>query len=753
SREHLNTRVWRKINKFRERSKMKVQHLILVATFFYLAFTQLVNGQPRKDCQTSCGNVKIEYPFGTSPGCYYADDPSFNLTCNEEGKLLFESDTEVINISHSGELRVWNNVSYACYNSTGDLSHEDYYPYSLANLSLSRSNKFTLVGCNALAVLNTLGKRNHSTGCMSACDSLPVEYEDCNGEGCCRTDVSVPLGSYVYHTFQSRVDEMTSVFDFNPCVYAFVAEIGTFHFNALEDLWNLRNVSQFPVVLDWSIGEQPCEEVGNTSICGLNTICFNSSLGTGYNCKCLEGFEGNPYLSNEHGCQDIDECTTHKHNCSDPSTCRNKDGGFYCECKSGYRLDATTMSCKRKDFEWATILLGTTIGFLSLLLLISCVQHKMKHRKAAELRQKFFEQNGGGMLIQRLSGLGTPNSNVKIFTEEGMKTSTNGYDKSRILGQGGQGTVYKGILPDNSIVAIKKARLGDNSQVEQFINEVLVLSQINHRNVVKLLGCCLETEVPLLVYEFINSGTLFDHLHGSLFGPSLTWEQRLRIAVEIAGTLAYLHSSASIPIIHRDVKTANILLDENLTAKVADFGASRLIPMDKEQLTTMVQGTIGYLDPEYYHTGLLNEKSDVYSFGVVVMELLTGQKALCFERPQQSKHLVNYISSAMKENRLHEVIDAKIINENSWKEINEAVRVAMECTRVTGEERPLMTEVAAKLEGLRVTKAKHQWSDQYPGDETENLVGVGVLSAQGNTSSTGYDSIKNVASMQVAAGR
>ncbi|XP_013708538.2 wall-associated receptor kinase 1-like [Brassica napus] len=733
---------------------MKVQRLILVATFFYLAYTQLVNGQPRKDCKTSCGNVTIEYPFGTSPGCYYADDPSFHLTCNEKEKLLFEGDMEVINISHSGELRVWNNVSYACYNSTGDLSHEDYYPYSLGNLSLSRSNKFTLVGCNALAVLNTLGKRNHSTGCMSACDSLPVEYEDCNGEGCCRTDVSVPLGSYLYHTLQSRVPDMTSVFDFNPCVYAFVAEIGTFHFNALEDLWNLRNVSQFPVLLDWSIGNQTCEEVGNTSICGLNTICFNSSLGTGYNCKCLEGFEGNPYLSNEHGCQDIDECTTHKHNCSDPSTCRNKDGaGFYCKCQSGYRLDATTMICKRKDFEWATILLGTTIGFLSILLLICCVQQRMKRRKTTALRQKFFEQNGGGMLIQRLSGPGRSNANIQIFTEESMKTSTNGYDESRILGQGGQGTVYKGILPDNSIVAIKKARLGDNSQVEQFINEVLVLSQINHRNVVKLLGCCLETEVPLLVYEFINSGTLFDHLHGSLFGPSLTWEQRLRIAVEIAGTLAYLHSSASIPIIHRDVKTANILLDENLTAKVADFGASRLIPMDKEQLTTMVQGTLGYLDPEYYNTGLLNEKSDVYSFGVVLMELLSSQKALCFERPLQSKHLVNYIASAMKENRLHEVIDEKVINENNWKEIEEAVRVAMECTRVTGEERPLMTEVAAKLEGLRVTKTKHQWSDQYPVEVTENLVGVGILSAQGDTSSTGYDSIKNVASMHMEAGR
>ncbi|XP_024008572.1 wall-associated receptor kinase 4 isoform X2 [Eutrema salsugineum] len=318
---------------------------------------------------------------------------------------------------------------------------------------------------------------------------------------------------------------------------------------------------------------------------------------------------------------------------------------------------------------------------------------------------------------------------------------------------GGQGTVYKGILPDNSIVAIKKARLGDNSQVEQFINEVLVLSQINHRNVVKLLGCCLETEVPLLVYEFITSGTLFDHLHGSMFDSSFTWEHRLRIAVEVAGTLAYLHSSASIPIIHRDVKT-NILLDENLTAKVADFGASRLIPMDKEQLTTMVQGTLGYLDPEYYNTGLLNEKSDVYSFGVVLMELISGQKALCFERPQYSKHLVSYFASATKENRLHEVIDGQVMNEDNEREIQEAARVAVECTRLTGEERPKMKEVAAVLEGLIATKTKHQWSDQYPEPmEFEHLLGVEILSAQDETSSTGYDSIKNVARLDIEAGR
>ncbi|KAG2319613.1 hypothetical protein Bca52824_012826 [Brassica carinata] len=736
----------------------KVQSLILVAIFFYLAYTQLVNGQPRKGCQTSCGNVSIEYPFGTSPGCYYADDPSFYLTCNETGNLLFGV-IEVINMSHSGELRIKDEISYACYNSLGDLDRNLYYTYTLGNLSLSHKNKFNVVGCNALALLSTLGTENYSTGCLSTCNSPRRVNGDCHGAGCCRTDVSVPFHSESFETRPSRLENMTSVHGFNPCTYAFLAEDGSFHFNGLEDLKNLRNVNDFPVVLDWSIGNRTCDQVGNRSICSKNnSICFDSPPARrhGYNCKCIEGYEGNPYLSNEHGCQDIDECTTnstiHKHNCSDPSTCRNKDRGFYCKCQSGYRLDTTTMSCTRKDFEWATILLGTTIGFLSILLVSSCVKQRRKNRKTTELQQKFFQQNGGGILVQRLSGGGTSNANIKIFTDESMKEATNGYEESRILGQGGQGTVYKGVLPDNSVVAIKKARLGgDSSQVEQFINEVLVLSQINHRNVVKLLGCCLETEVPLLVYEFINSGTLSDHLHGSLFGPSLTWEQRLRIAVEIAGTLAYLHSSASIPIIHRDVKTANILLDESLTTKVADFGASRLIPMDKEQLTTMVQGTLGYLDPEYYNTGLLNEKSDVYSFGVVLMELLSGQKALCFERPHQSKHIVSYFASATKENKVYEVIDAKVLTEDNKREIKEVARIAVECTRLMGEERPKMKEVAAELEGLRVTKDKHKWSDQYP-EETENLVGVHIISAQGGSSTIGYDSIENVARLHIEAG-
>ena len=283
---------------------MKVHGVFLAAVFFYVAYTELVSGQPRKDCQTSCGNVTIEYPFGTSPSCYYADDPSFNLTCNETDQKLLFGNIEVINMSPSGELRVWKNISYACYNSTGNLTDYSYHTTTLGNLSLSRKNEFTIVGCNAYAYLTTYGTQDFSTGCISACDSLPAGNGECNGAGCCSTRVSVPLDSYSFRTRPARLENMTSVYDFNPCTYAFLAENDTFHFDALGDLKNLRNVSQFPLVLDWSIGNQTCEQVGNRSICGMfNSTCFNSTRGTGYNCKCLEGFEGNPYLSNEHGCQ------------------------------------------------------------------------------------------------------------------------------------------------------------------------------------------------------------------------------------------------------------------------------------------------------------------------------------------------------------------------------------------------------------------------------------------------------------------
>ncbi|KAL5729299.1 Wall-associated receptor kinase 5 [Ranunculus cassubicifolius] len=317
-----------------------------------------------------------------------------------------------------------------------------------------------------------------------------------------------------------------------------------------------------------------------------------------------------------------------------------------------------------------------------------------------KLKEHFFQQNGGLLLKQKIScGV---ESTTRIFTTEELKLATNNYDRNRIIGQGGSGTVYKGILPDLRIVAIKKSKLIDESQLGQFINELVILSQIHHRHVVKLIGCCLETQVPLLVYEFVSNGTLYHHLHkrnGTL--RSITWNDRLRIAAETAGALAYLHSAASIPIIHRDVKSANILLDDSYTAKVADFGASRLNPLDQSQISTLVQGTMGYLDPEYFHTSQLTEKSDVYSFGVVLVELLTGETPLSFERSEKQRNVATHFILSMKENSLFRLLEAGIVNEGNMTQVLAVAELAKRCLKMMGEERPSMKEVAAELDGLR----------------------------------------------------
>uniref|UniRef100_A0A7N2LJV6 Protein kinase domain-containing protein n=2 Tax=Quercus lobata TaxID=97700 RepID=A0A7N2LJV6_QUELO len=323
-----------------------------------------------------------------------------------------------------------------------------------------------------------------------------------------------------------------------------------------------------------------------------------------------------------------------------------------------------------------------------------------KKRQLIKLKQRFFEQNGGLILQQKLSKQENSAETTKIFTMKELEKATNNYDETLIIGRGGFGTVYKGNLPNNRIVAIKKSKIGDESQIKQFINEVVVLSQINHRNVVKLLGCCLETQVPLLVYEFIPNGTLFEYIHHESKVSTISWETRLRIAAETAEALSYLHSAASPPIIHRDVKSSNILLDSTYTAKVSDFGASKLVPLDQTQIATMVQGTLGYLDPEYMQTSQLTEKSDVYSFGVVLVELLTGKKALSFDRPEEERSLATYFLSFSKDNRLFEVLEKHIANEENVEQVKEAANLAKMCLRLKGEDRPTMKEVATKLEDL-----------------------------------------------------
>ncbi|KAM5553492.1 hypothetical protein ABKV19_025623 [Rosa sericea] len=600
-------------------------------------------------------------------------------------------------------------------------------PYTISDTK----NKFYAVGCDTYATMGGFREgKQFVTGCVSVCDSLDnVDKNSCSGAGCCQTNIpsglhnrTVSLASYNSHLY---------VWDFNPCSYAFIAKQGQFRFSPTT-FKHLNDTKRFPMVLNWAIGNYAdrCDEAQKRKdfACMANSRCLNRPINgsVGYLCQCLPGYEGNPYHPN--GCQDIDEC-------KGPNPCQNgkcsnsPPGNYSCSCHKGYKYDGNGRSCIKDDSKKLSknellliVSLGVSVGFLVSFIGISWLWWGNKKRQFIKLKEKYFKENGGLLLQQQLANRG-PVDTTKIFTAEELERATNNYHESRVLGKGGYGIVYKGILPDNQVVAIKKSKVGARSQSEQFVNEVIVLSQINHRNVVKLLGCCLETEVPILVYEFISHGTLYEHIHKKR--SSLSFELRMKIAAETAGALAHLHSSISTPVIHRDVKAANILLDDKYTAKVSDFGASRFIPIDETQLATLVQGTFGYLDPEYYHSNQLTEKSDVYSFGVVLAELLTGKVALSFARPEAERCLAHFFVCSMEDGYLNQILYDDIVNEGDIDQrvIENVANIARRCLRVKGKERPTMREVAMELEGMIMTK--HPWgsADHYFPEETTHLLG------------------------------
>jgi serine/threonine protein kinase len=359
-------------------------------------------------------------------------------------------------------------------------------------------------------------------------------------------------------------------------------------------------------------------------------------------------------------------------------------------------------------------------------------------RSLATIKKRYFKQHGGLLLFEEMKA--KQGVSFTLFTKEELEEATGKFDERNVLGNGGNGTVYKGTLKDSRTVAIKKCKLIDERQKKEFGKEMLILSQINHRNIVKLYGCCLEVEVPMLVYEFIPNGTLYQLIHGGdrhhHQGPRVSFATRLKIAHESAEALAYLHSWALPPIIHGDVKSPNILIDDNYTVKVSDFGASTLAPTDEAQFVTFVQGTCGYLDPEYMRTCKLTDKSDVYSFGVVLLELLTCRKALNLEELEEEKYLSSQFLLVLGENRLEEMLDPQIKSEQSIEVLEQAAELARQCLEMLGEKRPTMREVAEELDRLSKL-AQHPWG---PPDSGE-LVGL-LRSSPSPTTYSGHSRLE-----------
>uniref|UniRef100_A0A0D9ZJL8 Protein kinase domain-containing protein n=1 Tax=Oryza glumipatula TaxID=40148 RepID=A0A0D9ZJL8_9ORYZ len=339
------------------------------------------------------------------------------------------------------------------------------------------------------------------------------------------------------------------------------------------------------------------------------------------------------------------------------------------------------------------------------------------------------------------------NITFNLYTSGQIEAATKNFDKACIVGRGGQGTVYRGFL-DGAAVAIKRCNNEiDESRKMDFVRELVILCRVNHPNIVKLLGSCLQFEAPTLIYEFVPNKTLEEllDLHRSR-RFHITLGTRLRIAAESAEALAHLHSLPH-PILYGDVKPANILLAEGLVAKVSDFGCSTI----DEKTQAVAKGTPGYIDPDYLLEYQLTANNDIYSFGVILLELLTGKRPLSKER----KSLTSLFQEAMADGTLVDILDNDIVDEDTMRVIQHTAALASQCLIVPGATRPPMSLVAAELRQLALADEVQRCPQQPLLLEDLSFMEMGstVSTWYGNSRTSGTFSLEKKAVLSIEFAR
>lgn len=302
---------------------------------------------------------------------------------------------------------------------------------------------------------------------------------------------------------------------------------------------------------------------------------------------------------------------------------------------------------------------------------------------------------------------------LKRFSWRELQLATDGFSEKNILGQGGFGKVYKGILMDNTKVAVKRLMDFESPGGETaFQREVEMISVAVHRNLLRLIGFCTTSTERLLVYPYMQNLSVASCLRELKPGhPVLNWPTRKSVALGTARALEYLHEHCNPKIIHRDVKAANVLLDADFQAVVGDFGLAQLVDIRKTNITTQVRGTMGHIAPEYLSTGKSSEKTDVFGYGIMLLELVTGQRAIDFSRLEDEDDvlLLDYVKKLQQENRLEAIVDINLVKNFNSHEVETMVQVALLCTQSSPEDRPAMSEVVRMLEGEGLAERWELW--------------------------------------------
>ncbi|XP_050291170.1 LRR receptor kinase SERK2 isoform X2 [Quercus robur] len=352
------------------------------------------------------------------------------------------------------------------------------------------------------------------------------------------------------------------------------------------------------------------------------------------------------------------------------------------------------------------VILGIVGGCIAILLLVALSLVLCRGRNSGYKREVFVDVAGE---VDRRIAFGQ----LKRFLWRELQLATDNFSEKNVLGQGGFGKVYKGVLPDNTKIAVK--RLTDYESPggdAAFQREVEMISVAVHRNLLRLIGFCTTPTERLLVYPFMQNLSVAYCLRDLKAGvPVLDWPTRKRVALGTARGLEYLHEHCNPKIIHRDVKAANVLLDEDFEAVVGDFGLAKLVDVRKTNVTTQVRGTMGHIAPEYLSTGKSSERTDVFGYGIMLLEIVTGQRAIDFSRLEEEDDvlLLDHVKKLEREKRLEDIVDQNLNKNYNIQEVEMMIQVALLCTQLSPEDRPAMSEVVRMLEGEGLAERWEEW--------------------------------------------